>query len=70
MMDNLLIQDLTEGEKMALLACFFMSGDMTSNEYIREIRLVIPGDEVIDAVIERATDWDCVNRMLGTNYVQ
>ena len=65
MMDNLMITDLTMGEKLAFLACFLMSGDMTSNEYLREVRIMIPGDEPIDSLIERATDWDCVNRMLG-----
>ena len=65
MMGNLMICDLTRGEKLAFLACLFISGDMSSNEYIRQVETLVSGDGSFDEMIERETDWDCLNRMLG-----
>ncbi len=65
MMGNLLICDLTRGEKLAFLAGLFISGDMSSNEYIRQVETFASGDGSFDEIIERETDWDCLNRMLG-----
>lgn len=42
MMGNLVIADLTEGEKLAFLACLFISGDMTSNEYVTQVEQSSP----------------------------
>jgi hypothetical protein len=65
MMGNLMICDLTEGEKLAFLACLFMSGDMSSNEYVRQAEMLFCGGGSFDDMIERETDWDCLNRMMG-----
>jgi hypothetical protein len=65
MMGNLMICDLTKGEKLAFLACLFISGDMSSNEYVRQAETLVCGQGSFDDMIERETDWDCLNRMLG-----
>lgn len=65
MMGNLMIADLTEGEKLAFLACLFISGDMTSNEYVTQVEAIVTGDGSFYDLMERETDWDCLNRMLG-----
>ena len=64
-MGRLLIEDLSEGERLAFLACLFMQGDLSSNEYIHQVRSVVPGEEPYERIIEQRTDWDCLNRMMG-----
>ena len=65
MMGRLLIEDLSEGERLAFLACLFMQGDLSSDEYIRQVRTVVPGGESYERIVVQRTDWDCLNRMMG-----
>lgn len=66
MMGQLVISDLTVGETLAVFAGLFMEGDLSPDEYMRQVRNALPGAEPIDALIERETDWNFLNRMLGT----
>lgn len=69
MMSQLVMTDLTVGETLALLAAMFLTGDLSSDEYMRQVRSVRPGsdpkDQIIEQMIEQDTDWDFLNRMLG-----
>ena len=65
MMGRLPMTDLTDGERMAFLTGLFVQGDLSSEEYLQQVRLAHPGEEPVEQVIEQITDWDFLNRMLG-----
>lgn len=65
MMGHLPMTDLTDGEKLALLTGLFVQGDLSSDEYLQQIQLAYPGEASVEQVIERITDWDFLNHMLG-----
>ena len=69
MMSQLVMTDLTRGETLAFLAALFLAGDLSSNEYLCQVRSVHNGPDpkglLLEQVIERETDWDFLNRMLA-----
>jgi hypothetical protein len=65
MMGHFPMNDLTDGEKMAFLTGLFVQGDLSSEEYLRQVRLAYPAEESVERVIAQITDWDFLNRILG-----
>lgn len=65
MMSRLVMTDLTVGETLALLTGLFVQGDLSTDEYLRQVCRTCPGDEPAEQIIEMRTDWDFLNRMLG-----
>ncbi len=63
-MKNLMIEDMTRGEKLAFVTCLFIRGELSSNEYEKEVEKMSTEGETFEGLLFRATDWDCLNRML------
>jgi hypothetical protein len=65
MMSRLVMTDLTVGETLAFLTGLYVQGDLSTDEYLQQVRHACPGEESTERIIERWTDWDLLNRMLG-----